>query len=200
MQPTTTSPKWRAIVSWVLRVILGFAFLLIGATKLTSTAHAVEYFEAIGWGQWFRYLTGFLDVAGAALLFLPRCTFYGTIVLISSVGTATVLSLTVLRGDPVLGEPRHGLAAAGNHITLHSASLADVAVQASVISRERARRASRRPRKLDNGPPISPQRRSWDQPSIRSDAVPHLPVWCPDSVYPSTARRISRAWRRLLDC
>jgi putative oxidoreductase len=102
-QPATTSPKSRAIVSWVLRVILGLAFLLIGVTKLTGTPHAVEYFEAIGWGQWFRYLTGFLDVAGAALLFVPRYMFYGTIVLVSSVGTATVLSLTVLRGNPVWG-------------------------------------------------------------------------------------------------
>jgi putative oxidoreductase len=102
-QPTTSSPKWRVIVSWMSRVILGLAFLLIGVTKLNGSTHPVEYFEAIGWGQWFRYLTGFLDVAGAALLFVPRYTFYGTIVLISSVGTATVLSLTVLRGNPVWG-------------------------------------------------------------------------------------------------
>jgi hypothetical protein len=77
---------------------LGFALLLIGATKLTGTANTVGYFEAIGWGQWFRYLTGCIDVVGVVLLFVPRYTFYGTIVLIISVGTATVLSLTVLRG------------------------------------------------------------------------------------------------------
>jgi putative oxidoreductase len=59
-QPTSTSAKWRGISAWVLRVILGLAFLLIGATKLTGTANTVEYFDAIGWGQWFRYLTGFL--------------------------------------------------------------------------------------------------------------------------------------------
>ena len=102
-QPTSTSPKWQATVSWVLRVVLGVAFLLIGTTKLTGTANTVEYFEAIGWGQWFRYLTGFLDIVGLTLLFVPRYTFYGTIVLISSVGTATVLSVTVLRGNPLWG-------------------------------------------------------------------------------------------------
>ena len=82
---------------------MGLAFLLIGTTKLTGTANTVEYFEAIGWGQWFRYLTGSLDVVGVALLFVPRYTFYGTVVLISSVGTATVLSVTVLRGNPLWG-------------------------------------------------------------------------------------------------
>jgi putative oxidoreductase len=100
---TSASPKWRTIVAWVLRVVLGLAFLLIGITKLTGTVHTVDYFEAIGWGQWFRYLTGSLDVAGVALLFMPRYTFYGALVLISSVGTATVLSVTVLRGNPFWG-------------------------------------------------------------------------------------------------
>jgi putative oxidoreductase len=102
---TGTSPKSRTIVAWVLRVILGLAFLLIGITKLTGTSHTIDYFEAIGWGQWFRYLTGCLDVAGAALLFVPRFTFYGALVLIASVGTATVLSVTVLRGNPFWGGP-----------------------------------------------------------------------------------------------
>jgi putative oxidoreductase len=102
--PASTSPKSRAM-GWGLRVILGLAFLLVGATKLTGTANTVEYFEAIGWGQWFRYLTGTLDVVGVVLLFVPRYTFYGTIALICSVGPATVLSLTVLRGNPVWGGP-----------------------------------------------------------------------------------------------
>ena len=87
----------------VLRAVLGLAFLLIGATKFTGTAHSIDYFEAIGWGQWFRYLTGGLDVAGGALLFMPRYTHYGALVLISSVGMATVLSVTVLRGNRFWG-------------------------------------------------------------------------------------------------
>ena len=88
----------------MLRVVVGLMFLVIAATKLIGTADTVEYFEAIGWGQWFRYLTGSLDLVGAVLLFVPRCTFYGAVVLISSVGTATVLSMTVLRGDPQWGD------------------------------------------------------------------------------------------------
>ena len=102
-QPSRRS-KSRAIAAWVLRVVVGLTFLLIAATKLIGTADTVEYFEAIGWGQWFRYLTGSLDLVGAVLLFVPRCTFYGAIMLISSVGTATVLSMTVLRGDPQWGD------------------------------------------------------------------------------------------------
>src|SRR5918992_1202979 len=70
----------RRIAILVLRVLLGLAFLTIGVAKLTGTLYTVQTFEAFGWGQWFRYLTGLLDLAGALLL---SCT----------VGLATVLSL-----------------------------------------------------------------------------------------------------------
>jgi putative oxidoreductase len=98
--------KWRTITIWALRICLGIAFLAVGATKLTGTANTVEYFAAIGWGEWFRYFTGFLDVSGAALLFVPRWTCYGALMLAFSVGTAALISLTVLRGDPNWGGPQ----------------------------------------------------------------------------------------------
>jgi len=97
--------KWRTIAIWALRVVLGLIFLAVGTTKLTGTGNTVEYFAAIGWGQWFRYLTGVLDIAGAALLFVPRWTCYGSIVLTCSVGMGTLISLTVLRGNPTWGGP-----------------------------------------------------------------------------------------------
>jgi uncharacterized membrane protein YphA (DoxX/SURF4 family) len=88
---------------WALRVVLGLVFLLVGTTKLTSTGNTVEYFAAIGWGQWFRYLTGLLDVLGAVLLFVPRWTCYGAFLLACSAGLAAVISFTVLRGNPDWG-------------------------------------------------------------------------------------------------
>ena len=78
----------------VLRVLPGLAFLTIGIAKITGTLYTVQTFEAFGWGQWFRYLTGLLDLAGALLVFVPRWTFYGALLLSCTVGLATVLSLT----------------------------------------------------------------------------------------------------------
>jgi putative oxidoreductase len=97
--------KWRTIAIWVLRVVLGLVFLYVGTTKLTGTGHTVEYFAAIGWGQWFRYLTGSLDFVGAALLFSPKGPCLGALVLACSVGTGALISLTMLRGDPTWGGP-----------------------------------------------------------------------------------------------
>lgn len=68
--------------------------MIIGVAKLTGTLHTVQTFAAFGWGQWFRYVTGLLDLAGALLVFLPRWTFYGALLLACTVGLATVLSLT----------------------------------------------------------------------------------------------------------
>ncbi len=95
--------RWRAIAAWSLRVLLGLMFLLVGIGKLSGTGNTVEYFTAIGWGQWFRYLTGMFDIVGAGLLFVPRCTCYGAAVIAASAGLATVISLSVLRGDSTWG-------------------------------------------------------------------------------------------------
>ncbi len=77
----------------VLRVLLVLVFLTIGAAKLTASLGTVGWFAQLGWGQWFRYLTGLLDVAGALLLFVPRWTCYGALVLACTIGTATVLNV-----------------------------------------------------------------------------------------------------------
>jgi putative oxidoreductase len=102
---TNPNGKGRTIAIWALRVVLGLLFLFVGITKLTGTANTVEYFAAIGWGQWFRYLTGVLDVVGAVLLFVPRWTCYGAIMLACSVGSAAFISLTVFRGNDAWGGP-----------------------------------------------------------------------------------------------
>jgi putative oxidoreductase len=95
---------WQTMAIRALRAVLVLIFLAVGITKLTGTGNTVEYFTAIGWGQWFRYLTGLLDIAGSVLLIVPRCASYGAIVLAGSAGLATLISLTVLRGNPMWGD------------------------------------------------------------------------------------------------
>ncbi len=82
------------IAIWTLRLFLGLAFLTIGAAKLTGSLHTVQTFKAFGWGQWFRYASGGSDILGALLVFVPRWTYYGALLLTCTVGLAAVLSLT----------------------------------------------------------------------------------------------------------
>jgi putative oxidoreductase len=89
-----TAGKARLILTWFLRVLLGLAFLAIGIEKLTGTMGTIPFFDAIGWGQWFRYTTGALDTAGALLIFMPRFTSYGALIITCTVGLGTFLCFT----------------------------------------------------------------------------------------------------------
>jgi len=64
-----------------LRALLTLAFVGAGGAKLAGVPMLVEIFEAVGFGQWLRYVTGFVEVAGAALLWWPNRQVVGASVL-----------------------------------------------------------------------------------------------------------------------
>ena len=51
-----------------LRALLTLVFVGAGGAKLAGISMMVDSFDAIGFGQGFRYLTGLIEVGGAALL------------------------------------------------------------------------------------------------------------------------------------
>ena len=61
----------------------------------------VEMFAKLGAGQWFRYLTGALEVIGAVGLLVPRAAFYGAALLAVVMVGAIVAHLAVLGGSPI---------------------------------------------------------------------------------------------------
>lgn len=64
-------------VSLALRVILSLVFLAAGGAKLVGVEMMVETFDAIGWGQWFRYVTAFVEIGSAVLLWVPGMQVVG---------------------------------------------------------------------------------------------------------------------------
>jgi putative oxidoreductase len=96
-----TTGKARLITSWILRVLLGVIFLGIGIEKLTGTMGTIPFFDAIGWGQWFRYASGVLDTAGALLVFAPRWTSLGALIITCTVGLGTFLCFTKALYNPI---------------------------------------------------------------------------------------------------
>jgi putative oxidoreductase len=95
-----TSGKGRLITLWVLQVAAGLAFLAAGTSKLAGAQQMVAMFDKIGVGQWFRYVTGLLEVTGAISLFIPRFAFYGAALLVAVMAGAVATHLTVLGGSP----------------------------------------------------------------------------------------------------
>ena len=78
---SSSTGKIMNVVLWILQIAAAGMFLMVGFLKLSGNAQLVRLFEAIGLGQWFRYLTGTLEVAGAILLLIPRASGLGALML-----------------------------------------------------------------------------------------------------------------------
>ncbi len=56
----------------------------------------VQTFDAIGWGQWFRYVTGIIEVGAAIMLWLPATRLIGAGLLLITMVCAVLFHLLVL--------------------------------------------------------------------------------------------------------
>ena len=61
----------------IIKVLLTLAFVAAGLAKLSGVEMMVQTFEAVGVGQWLRYVTGALEIAGAALLWVQGRQVFG---------------------------------------------------------------------------------------------------------------------------
>ena len=83
------------------RVVFGLLFLAAGLAKIYGPPMMVAEFDQVGLGQWFRYLTGALEIAGTLLLIRPATVSYGAgLLAVISLG-ALVAQVTVLHGDVI---------------------------------------------------------------------------------------------------
>ena len=88
------------IVLWTLQVLVALAFVAAASGKLLGSADMVALFGAVGIGQWFRYVTGSLEVLGALLLVVPGKTAFGAVLLTCVMAGAVMTHLTVLHTAP----------------------------------------------------------------------------------------------------
>jgi putative oxidoreductase len=93
--------RWTSAALWVVRGLLALAFVAAGGAKLYGVPMLVDEFEHIGLGQWFRYVTGGLEIIGAILLLLPRKAALGALLLICIMTGAVITHLFVIGGSAV---------------------------------------------------------------------------------------------------
>jgi len=84
-----------------LRGLLAFVFTAAGVAKLAGLPFMVEVFDHAGLGQWFRYLTGSIEVGSAVLLLTRRLVGIGALVLSCTMAGAIIAHLTRVPGSPV---------------------------------------------------------------------------------------------------
>ena len=80
----------------LIRVILALAFFAAGSAKLAGVEMMVATYETIGVGQWFRYLTGIIEVGSAVLLFTPGKQAWGAALLVCTMIGAVLAHLLIL--------------------------------------------------------------------------------------------------------
>ena len=86
---------------WILQIGAAGMFLMVGFLKLSGDAQMVGLFDAIGLGQWFRYVTGSLEVLGAVMLLVPRLSGLGALLLVGVMLGAVPTHLFVVGGSPL---------------------------------------------------------------------------------------------------
>jgi hypothetical protein len=127
------TPRHITFIIRALRALLGAMFITSGMGKLTGTPEMVALFNAIGAGEWFRYFTGALEMAGGAALFAPQLFGLGAMALIGVMAGAAVAHVLLLERSPAV--PLVLLLALGGVIWVHRARIGGTFTQAILPSR-----------------------------------------------------------------
>jgi len=78
-----------SLTAWLPRLALAAAFLAIGVSKFRDQMW-VRIFDRIGFGQWFRYLTGVMQIGGAILALVPPAALLGVALIACTLAGAVV--------------------------------------------------------------------------------------------------------------
>ena len=100
---TPAIPRVRValVALWLTQIALAAMFLFAGALKLTGAPELVALFDAIGIGQWFRYVTGSIEVVSAVALLVPGWAAFGALLLIPTMVGAVFTHLFIVGGSAV---------------------------------------------------------------------------------------------------
>jgi putative oxidoreductase len=100
---TLAVPRGRVglIALWLTQVALASMFMWTGGLKLTGAPQLVALFDAIGVGQWFRYVTGSIEVVSAGSLLVPSLAPFGALALVPTMVGAIATHLFIVGGSAV---------------------------------------------------------------------------------------------------
>ena len=90
------------IALWLAQVALAAMFLMAGGSKLVGVPAMVSLFDAIGLGQWFRYVTGVIEATSGIALLVPSAAIFGALLLIPTMLGAIVTNVFVVHASPLI--------------------------------------------------------------------------------------------------
>lgn len=95
------SPTTQNRILWSVRIVLALAFVAAGSAKLSGAQQMVDVFAKVGMGQWFRYVTGTIEVLGALLLLVPASGLFGALLLGGTMVGAVITHLFLIGGSAI---------------------------------------------------------------------------------------------------
>lgn len=96
-----TTARTGLILLELTELTLAAIFFLVGGAKLIGRPDMIRLFHDIGIGQWFRYVTGTIEVTGALLLVIPFLSGAAAIGLGAVMIVASLVELFVLHRPPL---------------------------------------------------------------------------------------------------
>ena len=100
--PAPARRRVLSIALWALQALLAIMFAMAGLAKVFGDPAMVEMFATIGIGQWFRYVVGGLEIAGAVGVLIPRLSGLAALGLIGLMAGASLTNVLVLGTSPLL--------------------------------------------------------------------------------------------------
>jgi uncharacterized membrane protein YphA (DoxX/SURF4 family) len=88
------------VALWIVTVATAAVFVMASVPKFAGAPEMVQTFEAIGLGQWFRYLTGTIELSSAVALLIPSLALYGALALAATMIGAILTHLLIVGGSP----------------------------------------------------------------------------------------------------
>jgi putative oxidoreductase len=85
---------------WCVQALLALVFVNASWAKLTGNPEMIALFTAVGIGQWFRYVTGILELTGAVLILVPKTRRMGAALLATIMLGALTTHLFILHVPP----------------------------------------------------------------------------------------------------
>ena len=100
---TSPAPRGRtaSIALWTVQIALAGMFILAGGSKLLGAPPMVALFNTIGIGQWFRYVTGLIEVGSGVALLIPAVVVFGALALVPTMIGAVITQLFIVKASPV---------------------------------------------------------------------------------------------------
>src|SRR5207344_902348 len=85
---------------WAFQILAAAQFFMTGLDKVSDAPVMVQLFAAVGFGQWFRYVTGTIEIVSSVLLLVPGVAALGAALLAMTMAGALIAHATVLPYSP----------------------------------------------------------------------------------------------------